>query len=364
MADFATYAVIMAGGRGTRLWPLSTSSKPKQFIDIDGKPLLTRTFDRIQPLVSAENVLVVTGNGYGELVSACLPSLPERNIIEEPTGRNTAPCIGLGAEYAENNLGFDPGKSVMVVLPADHMVARTEKFRKVVQMGADLAYGENNYVTLGIEPTRPDTGYGYIQGGESIPGFYPARKAVSFTEKPDREKARSFLESGNYYWNSGMFIWRTDMLQRGLKTHLPEIYSGLKRIGDKINAREESKVLAREYEDFSSISIDYGLMEKASDRAVIPASFGWSDLGDWPSLKLVLDEVKGGNNIRGDGEFISANSNLVYNEDRKPVVLLGVDDLVVANTPDALLVMDKERSQQVKEVAKKYRERNGGTDES
>ncbi len=364
MPNYDMYAVIMAGGQGTRLWPLSTLARPKQFIDIGGESLLTRTFKRISPLVPPENVLVVTGKSQGELARECLPALPEANVIEEPVGKNTAPCIGLSAVYAERSLGLEPENSVMIVLPADHLISRDGMFRDILRSGTELAYERGEYVTLGIEPTRPATGYGYIRGGNPIPGFEPGREAESFTEKPDKETANAFLQSGDYYWNSGTFLWRTDRLLDGLREHLPDLYAGLDRIGHHVGEESEGDALSREYEGFSSVSIDYGLMEKTDDKAVVPASVGWSDLGDWPSLGLVLDGVEDGNSLHGEVEFHSSANNLVYNGDEKPAVLLGVDDLVVANTSEALLVMKKHEAQAVKAIAKAHSKDDGGKNDS
>ncbi|MBS3813040.1 mannose-1-phosphate guanylyltransferase [Candidatus Bipolaricaulota bacterium] len=364
MSDYTVYAVIMAGGQGTRLWPLSTRRRPKQFIDLGGESLLTRTFKRIEPLVPRENVLVVTGQGQGKLARECLPSLPEGNVIEEPMGKNTAPCIGLSAVYAERYLGLNPEDSVMIVSPADHLITKDERFRDILSFGAEMAYERGEYVTLGIEPTRPATGYGYIRGGDYIPGFKPGRRAEGFTEKPDRETAKSFVESGDYFWNSGTFVWRTDRLIDGLTEHLPDLHAGLNRIADSVGTQAEREVLTGEYEEFSPVSIDYGLMEKAGDKAVIPASIGWSDLGDWPSLGLVLDQVEDDNNRLGKVEFHDSANNLVYSGNEKPVVLLGVDDLVVANTRGALLVMKKDRAQGVKAIAKEHSKENGGNNDT
>ncbi len=360
MADFTIYVVIMAGGAGTRLWPLSTSSKPKQFIDIDGQSLLSKTFKRIEPFVPRERVLVVTGEAHGELVSKCLPDLPEQNIIEEPVGRNTAPCIGLSAIYSRKYLGLEADSSVMVVLPADHLVKKGSEFREILSLASEVAYSEGSYVTLGIEPNKPATGYGYIKAGDFLDDYSPARKVVSFTEKPDYAKAKKFLEAGNYFWNSGTFIWRTDVLLQGFKKYLPTILTGLEDIEDSFGIEDEHEVLEGVYDKFESISIDYGLMEKAENAVVIPASFGWSDLGDWPSLELVLPESEGGNNYSGDVSFQDSRDSLVYNETDKPAVLLGVEDLVVVNVQKALLVMKKGKAQQVKQIAKEFDKAVGG----
>lgn len=364
MADFTVYAVIMAGGVGRRLWPLSTSSKPKQFIDIDGQSLLSRTFQRIEPLVPRERILVVTSEAHGELVSKCLPDLPTQNIVEEPVGRNTAPCIGLSAIYSRKHLDLKADSSVMIVLPADHLVKNGSEFRESLSLGSEIAYSEGSYVTLGIEPTEPATGYGYIQAGDSFGDYNSAKEVVSFTEKPDYATAKKFLRSGNYFWNSGTFIWRTDSLLQGFKNYLPKVMVGLEDIENSFGMEGKRDVLERVYGNFESISIDYGLMEKAENTVVIPASFGWSDLGDWPSFELVLSERQGGNNCFGNVYFEDSRNNLAYNQADKPVVLLGMDDLVVVNAQNALLVMRKEKAQQVKQIANKFDQEGGGENDS
>ncbi|MFP4201592.1 MAG: mannose-1-phosphate guanylyltransferase [Candidatus Acetothermia bacterium] len=356
MEDYTIYAVIMAGGRGRRLWPLSTPERPKQFIGVNGKSLLARTYERIRPLIEKENVLVVTNKGKGELVNSQLPELPERNVIEEPMGRNTAPCIGLSAIYSEEYLGLDRENSVMVVLPADHLVGREERFREILMKGAEVAGTGGELVTLGIEPTRAATGYGYIEAGEELQGFEPARRVLSFTEKPDSRRAEKFLAAGNYYWNSGTFVWRTDKLLEGLEEYMPELFGGLKNIKDAVGGEEEGDVLREEYKRLSGTSIDYGLMEKAKNRAVLPASVEWSDLGDWPSFASLLERDPEDNASEGEVTFRDSSGSLVYEETGKPTVAIGLSDTVVVNTPEALLVMDKGEAQKVKEVAREFEE--------
>ncbi len=356
MADFTTYAVIMAGGRGRRLWPLSTPERPKQFIEVHGKSLLLRTYERIKPVVGAENVLVVTNQGQGDLVAKHLPELPEKNIIEEPMGKNTAPCIGVSALYSKETLDLEKENSVMIVLPADHLVGREDRFRRLLEKGAYVAGEKKELVTLGIEPTEPATGYGYIESGEELEGADLAREVVSFTEKPDLERAEKFLRAGNYYWNSGTFIWRTDQLLNGLREHMPELYEGLAKIEDFLGTDKEEETLRKEYRSFAGTSIDYGLMEKADNRAVLPASVEWSDLGDWTSFEELVESDGKGNGSNGDVVFRDSENSFLYEETGKQAVALGVSNLVVVNTPEALLIMDKGKAQKVKEVAKEIEE--------
>lgn len=364
MSDFDIYAVIMAGGRGRRLWPLSTPSRPKQFIEVDGKSLLSRTFTRISPLIDPENVLVVTNKGKGGLVEEDLPELPEENIIEEPMGKNTAPCIGLSAVYSREVLGLDDDNSVMVVLPADHLVGREKRFRELLDLAAGVAFRREKLVTLGIKPTRPATGYGYIEAGDRLDGEEVPREVISFTEKPDSATAEEFLAAGNYYWNSGTFIWRTDQLLDGLSRHMTGLSRGLKNIREALGEPGAGAKLKDEYEKFSSTSIDYGLMEKAGNRAVIPASVDWSDLGDWPSFEKLLGSDGSGNSCQGEVICQKSEDNIVFNDTGKPVVALGLTDTVIVNTPESLLVMDRDRAQEVKRIAKEMEEREENNNDS
>ncbi|MBS3788141.1 mannose-1-phosphate guanylyltransferase [Candidatus Bipolaricaulota bacterium] len=357
MSDFSIYAVIMAGGRGRRLWPLSTPSRPKQFIEINGKSLLARSFDRISPMIDPENVMVVTNEGKGNLVEKDLPELPEINIIEEPMGKNTAPCIGLSAIYAREILELDENNSVMVVLPADHLVGREERFREVLRLASDVAFTREKLVTLGIRPTEPATGYGYIEAGDVLDGMEVPKEVVSFTEKPNAKTAEKFLAAGNYYWNSGTFIWRTDQLLDNLDKYMPELSGGLTNIAETLGGPRADEILSEEYEKFSSVSIDYGLMERAEERAVIPASVNWSDLGDWPSFQKLLESDDQGNKVQGKIICEKSQNNIVFNETKKPVVTLGLTDTVVVNTPESLLVMNKDNAQEVKRIARKMEEK-------
>jgi len=358
----AIYAVIMAGGRGRRLWPLSTPDRPKQFIEVNGRSLLARTFDRIAPLIPPENVLVVTNKDKGGLVEEKLPELPSENVLEEPMGKNTAPCIGLSAVYSRKVLDLDGESSVMVVLPADHLVGKEEKFRELLSRAGEVALDRKQLVTLGIEPTFPATGYGYIKAGERLESGGLARKAANFTEKPDLDTAKEFLAAGNYYWNSGTFIWRTDQLLEGLKKYMPGLYGGLEEIEAALGTAAEEKVLKEEYSGFSGTSIDYGLMEKADNRAVIPAAVDWSDLGDWPSFEKLIESDPEGNSCQGDVICDKSEDNIVFNEVDKPTVVLGLSDLVVVNTSEALLVMEKDRAQEVKRLAKEFERREKEND--
>ncbi|MFB6290839.1 MAG: mannose-1-phosphate guanylyltransferase [Candidatus Bipolaricaulia bacterium] len=357
MSGSTIYAVIMAGGRGRRLWPLSTSSRPKQFIEVNGKSLLARTFDRISPLIGPEHVLVVTSNGKGNLVKENIPGLPKKNIIEEPMGKNTAPCIGLAAIYSQEVLELDEDDSVMVVLPADHLVGREEKFREILQLASEVASKREKLVTLGIKPTKPATGYGYIEAGDVLEGAELTREVVGFKEKPDSATAKKFLAADNYYWNSGTFIWRTDQFLNQLEKYMPELSAGLDNIGKALEGSRGDAALREEYEKLSPTSIDYGLMENADSRAVIPASVEWSDLGDWPSFEQLIETDDRGNSCQGEVVCERSENNIIFNDTEKPVVALGLSDTVVVDTGEALLVMNRDRAQEVKRVAREMEDK-------
>lgn len=357
---FTLYAVVMAGGRGKRLWPLSTPERPKQFIKFGGRSLLKRTYQRITPLVPPDRTLVITGSNQKQLVAEELPDLPGNHIIEEPYRRNTAPCIGLAGGLSETLLALDPTNSIMVVLPADHLVTRPEEFRNVVSLAAEVTYRERQLVTLGIEPTRPATGYGYIEAGEKLPNYEQARQVKNFTEKPDQNRARDFLDRGNYYWNSGTFIWRTDTLLNGLKRHLPQLRQAVDKIKQPNSTGLSFSALNRQYRSLDSVSIDYGLLEESADRAVIPSSIGWSDVGDWSSLSSLLNEDASQNLTSGDVRFVDSEDNVCYNSRSKPMVCFGVENLVIVDGPNGLLVMDKRRAEQLKPIVDKV---EGGKNE-
>ncbi len=348
-SDVSVYGVIMAGGIGKRLWPVSNPKKPKQFINFDGKSLLRRTYERIEPLIGADRTIVVTNKDMGKLVSSDLPELPEENIIEEPYRRNTAPCIGLSALIGQKKLGLSSENSVMAVLPADHLITEKDKFLSSIKEAIEVAKKGKSLVTLGIQPTGPRTGYGYIEAGEKE-GTGAAREVLNFTEKPDRRTAEKFLSEGNYFWNSGMFVWRTDVLLEEIEKDLPSLSASLGRIKSALNTESETEIIDEEYEKMNSVSIDYGVMEKARDRSVVPASFNWNDVGSWSSLKPLLGEDEEGNSARGEVELKETEESVVFNDADKKILAFGVENLVIAESEDALLVMDKAKAEDLKEI--------------
>jgi mannose-1-phosphate guanylyltransferase len=344
------YAVIMAGGKGTRFWPKSRERMPKHLLDIvSEKTIIQETIDRIVPLVPVDNILIVTGHSHADALAKQLPQIPEKNIIIEPVGRNTAPCIGLAALHIKRKSPDD----VMVVLPADHLITDAPRFRHLLSSAAEVAAQSDFLLTIGIKPTYPETGYGYLEQGilkATIKGedIYEVK---SIREKPDLEQAKVFLEKGGFYWNSGMFLWRADTILRAIKKWLPDIHKGLLRIEGAIGTDKEKEIVEYVYRMISSISIDYGVMEKADNVLLIKGDFGWSDMGSWDALWEVLEKDEHGNTARGKALFIGVDAkNSLIQSSRKLVALVGVEDLIVVETEDSLLICKRGCSQDVKKV--------------
>jgi mannose-1-phosphate guanylyltransferase len=344
------YAVIMAGGRGTRFWPRSREKKPKHLLDITSdRTIIQETVDRISPLVQPENILIVTGRKHARELVRQLPEVPVQNILIEPVGRNTAPCIGLAAIHVMKRCKDD----VMIVLPSDHGIADPAQYRKVIAAAAKAAEKGNALVTVGLKPTSPHTGFGYMEGGASAGRIadQPLLRVKAFREKPDRKKAEAFVKSGNFFWNSGMFIWKASTILNEIERFLPDLYSGLMTIKASLGKSSEAKTLSATYKGLASISIDYGVMEKAKDVFMIPASFGWSDVGSWDTLWEISARDKNGNAATGGSQAIFENTEnaLVYSP-KKLVALIGMKDVIVVETKDALLVCKKGQSQDVKKI--------------
>lgn len=355
------YIVILAGGSGTRFWPLSRKRHPKQLMSVfGGRSMLQRTVERVLPL-NPDHILVVTNSLQAEETARQLASLDRGTItvVEEPLARNTAPAIGLAAAVIERH---DP-TAVMAVLPADHYIIDEEEFRATLVRAGEAA-SRWSLVTLGIRPTAPETGYGYIEADTSAgrEGVLPVRR---FVEKPSRERALEFMESGNFYWNSGMFVWRTDLILDRIRTHLPDLWAGLSALDVPANLKHLSVLKERVADLYARIeaqSIDYGVMEKAEGVVVIPSSFGWSDVGSWSALPGLLEGDPEGNSVTDSSRLVTIDSRncLVRGNDRL-VALLGVRDLIVVDSGDALLVCPRERAQEVRKVVDEL-ERRGLTD--
>lgn len=348
------YGVILAGGTGERFWPLSRREKPKQFLPLFGeRTMLQLTMDKLKGLIDAKDVFVVTDKAYEDLVVAQLPGLPPENMICEPCGRDTAAAVGLAAEH----IAYRDPQGVMTVLPADHYIADVEEFRRVLKAGMEVAREGEWVLTIGIRPSRPETGYGYIQQGEqreerqSTPVF----KAVAFHEKPDLNRALKYLESGNYLWNSGMFIWRVDLIRNLIARFLPQLDAGLAQIAASIDSAEEEQVTATVYQDLPRISVDYGIMEKCDEVLVIPATFGWDDVGSWTALGRYGKADQQGNILKARGVFLDTHDCLLYAPNRV-VATLGVKDLLIVDDGDSLLICQKDRDQEIKKVVEALRQ--------
>jgi mannose-1-phosphate guanylyltransferase len=341
------YVAIMAGGIGSRFWPMSRTNHPKQFLDIlgTGKTLIQQTFERYSKVVPQENIYVVTSHEYVRLVKEQLPHIEEEKILSEPFRKNTAPCI---AYISFKLIGEDP-KACMVAAPADHLVLEPEEFVKSNQSALNFVDHLNAFVTLGVKPTYPNTGYGYIQHDtiEAAPGIF---KVKTFTEKPNLELAKTFIASGDFLWNAGIFFWKVKNILNAFEKYLPEMYEVFAAEKDKFGTKEEAKVINNIYPQCSNISIDFGIMEKADNVYVIPASFGWSDLGTWNSAWENIEKDSLQNAVAGKKVIlIDASKCIVHVPDTKLVVLQGLENFIVVDTKDALLICKKEKEQEIKD---------------
>lgn len=342
------FAVIMAGGRGERFWPRSRMAKPKQFLSLIGeKTMLQLTVERIKDLVEISDTYVVAGSEFKDTILEQVPQLPEENIVIEPFGRDTAAAIGLAALV----LGQKNPREVMIVLPADHYIGNVRHFQEVMRSAVATAGRGDKIVTLGITPHSPETGYGYIHRGELADTFagIPAYRAVRFMEKPDRARALEFLSSGDYLWNSGMFVWRIDMIRGMIEKHLPSLAEGLKEIGDSLGTDQHPKTVKKVYSGLTKVSIDYGIMERADNVFVIPCDFGWDDIGSWTAMERYVEKDEHNNVLHGEGVLLDTVNTYVTSKD-KTVALLGVKDLIIINDYDSLLICHKSRAQEITKV--------------
>ncbi len=345
------YAVIMAGGVGTRFWPMSTTNKPKQFIDIlgVGKTLIQLTFERLNKISPAENIYVVTNEIYKDLVLEQLPQLTEKQVLLEPSRRNTAPCVA----YVNYKIKEENPDAVIVVAPSDHIILKEDEFVRDVNIALEAAETNDWLLTLGIKPSRPDTGYGYIQFEEEkvYPKEERLRKVKTFTEKPTLEIAKSFLESGDFLWNSGIFIWSLKSITKAFEKYLDEVDSLFKAGVGKYNTSEEKDFIAQTYAVCTNISLDYGIMEKADNVYVLSVDFGWSDLGTWGSLYAISEKDENKNAVvSGDVMLYDTKNCIVHMPDNKLAVLKGLDDYIVAEGNNILLICRKEDEQQIRQI--------------
>ena len=343
------YAVIMAGGIGSRFWPMSKSSFPKQFLDIlgTGETLIQQTFNRLERICPPENILIVTNTNYKNLCLEQLPNVVESNILCEPAMRNTAPCVAYAA-FKIQSMNEDAN---MIIAASDHIILKEDEFVRVTNDCLDIVAKNDVLLTLGITPSRPDTGYGYIQFSEdNLSGSKKARKVKTFIEKPNQELALNFLDSGDFLWNSGMFIWSAKSIALAYRKHLRDMYEVFDEGKQFYNTINEKEFIDRVFPACKNISIDYGIMEKSENVYVYPADFGWSDLGTWGSLysHLELDEYK--NTIQGNNVMMyDSSDNLVKVSDDKLVVLQGLQGYIVVENEGTILVCKKEDEQKIKQ---------------
>jgi mannose-1-phosphate guanylyltransferase len=357
------YVIIMAGGRGERFWPMSREKTPKQLITLLGKrSFLQQAVANALPLVPIENIFIITNALQAPEVRRQLPKLPKENVVGEPVGRDTCAAVALGAAV----VGQRDHNAVMAVLPADHVIPEEEKFRQVLADSMDLAQREPVIVTIGIKPSEPATGYGYIQTGPVLPtpkGVEPYStpffKAERFVEKPNLEKAIEYVNSGQYRWNAGMFVWSYATVMQGLELHQPEMAAACRRWEAASGPVKLAKLLAREYTEIKKISIDYALMEKATNVVVADGSFAWDDLGAWPALARHLKADAEGNCASADFIHVDSFQNIIFDartKNRTPIALVGVRDSILVQTDDAVLLAHKSQAQKIKELVKKLAE--------
>ncbi len=351
------YVAIMAGGIGSRFWPVSRTNYPKQFLDIlgTGKTLIQQTFERFKDIVPVENIYVVTAEEYAGLVEQQVPEMAKDNILGEPSRKNTAPCI---AYISFKLIQKDPEAS-LIVAPADHLILDERRFLDACNNALSFANHFNALVTIGIKPTSPNTGYGYIQH-ETLEVAPSICKVKTFTEKPSKELAKAFIASGDFLWNSGIFVWQVKRINSAFKKHMPEMYDLFATEQEKLNTSEEKTVIEEIYPQCTNISIDFGIMEKADNVYVIPAEFGWSDLGTWNSAwenmeKDYLENAVAGKNVM----VIDSTKCMVHASEKKLVILQGLDNFIVVDTKDALLICEKEKEQEIKDYVAEVKRKKG-----
>ncbi len=351
------YVAIMAGGIGSRFWPLSRTDFPKQFLDIlnTGRTLIQSTYDRFTSFVPKENIFIVTTNQYKNIVADQLPDLNVDNILCEPSRKNTAPCIAY-ISYKLHQLNPDAN---LICAPADHIILDTPGFKKTCLQALHFTAHIKALVTLGIKPTHPNTGYGYIQY-EQQEVSENVFKVKTFTEKPDKELAKTFISSGDFLWNAGIFVWQVKNIVKAFETFLPEMHDVFDAEKDNFATENEKEAIERIYPQCVNISIDYGVMEKADNVYIIPSSFGWSDLGTWASAydnleKDYLENAVSGANVM----IIDATKNIVHADNGKLILIQGLDDFIVVDTRDVLLICKKDKEQEIKEYVAEVKRNKG-----
>jgi mannose-1-phosphate guanylyltransferase len=344
------HAVIMAGGSGTRFWPKSRRSRPKQLLRLFGdSSMVQQTVERIAPLVPIDRILVVTGADQAEATRSQLPELPDKNLVAEPCPRDTAACVGLAAAIVESR----DATGTMVVLPADHVIEPGALFRKTISAAASLVEEDPSvFVTLGVKPTRPETGYGYIERGEPLGARdgIATHRVVQFREKPDLKTADAFVAAGNFVWNAGVFIWRAGAIREALERHRPELATRLARVSRALGTAEEARCIAEEYPRMERIPIDKAVMEKAENVMVLEVGYEWSDVGDWRSLAELLERDSAGNVAQGPVSFVESRDCIVISDEEKLIAVLGLENAVVVQSGGATLVARRDALEKMKSL--------------
>ncbi|MTI22180.1 mannose-1-phosphate guanylyltransferase [Fulvivirga sp. RKSG066] len=348
------YVVIMAGGIGSRFWPYSRNDRPKQFLDIlgTGKSLIQMTFERFNKMIEDDNIYVVTNDNYKELVKTQLPKLKDENILCEPLRRNTAPCIA----YASHKIAMKNKDAVITVAPSDHLILEEDAFRSVITTALEGAADQEKLITIGLKPNRPETGFGYIQYLESDSEL---KKVKTFTEKPEKELAVKFIESGDFVWNSGIFTWGVQAILNEFEKSLPEMAEIFNEASHNFWTEKEDKAVASAYSQCANISIDFGVMEKAQNVYTVLGDFGWSDLGSWNSLHEQLDKDDEGNAIRGNVMLYDTSESIVYTSKDKLTIVQGLDDYLVAECDNVLLICKKSDEQKFRDFVADIKEKKG-----
>lgn len=347
-------SVIMAGGKGERFWPKSRTNLPKQFLNISGnKSMIQQTVERLESLIDITQIFIVTNELYAELIRGQIPHLPVENIIIEPIGRNTAPCIGLASLIIEEKFP----ESTMIVLPSDHIIENEDGFIKILKAAIEVAQNDDNLVTLGISPTYAETGYGYIESTKELQVVDDLEvfKVNRFVEKPDADTAEAYLKSGNFYWNSGIFIWKVSTIRYYIKEFMPEVHDILETMKQGFHLTTRHETIRSEFAKMPDQSIDYGIMEKAEHIYVIPCKLGWDDVGSWTALDRINERDDDGNVIRGNILNIDTKRCIIESNNGKLIATLGIEDLIVVDTDDVTLICTKDKAQEVKLLLKELR---------
>lgn len=356
--DSNNYCVIMAGGVGSRFWPLSRTNKPKQFLDIlgTGRSLIQQTYDRFRKIIPEENILIVSHQDYKDLIFEQIPGIHPNQVLLEPMRKNTAVCIA----YANFKILRQNPKANIIVAPSDHLILREDEFLDVIHKGLEFVRNSNALLTIGIKPSRPETGYGYIQvNGERCIGN-SIRKVKTFTEKPNHEMAKLFHESGEFFWNSGIFVWSLNSIMHAFDLYMPDLNAQFQDALELLNTPEEAVFIGGLYPKCKSISIDYAVMEKADNVYVICADFGWSDLGTWGSLYTHLDKDDSQNAINGKNIFVYNTTNCIVNvPNDRLAVIHGLDDCIVVESDGVLLICKKDDEQRIKEFVNDVKIKKG-----